>query len=264
MAKEELQRATPFGALATRPDFIKAGDVRGAENIGTDDIKPPALKLAQSTSKETKRHEPEKYIEGLREGELFNSLTKEIYGEGPLRLVIVAMLGHRHVEFDPNDKNIVLDFNVPDGDPRTDFTNEVKDGKRIRVKPKATKFYDYLVYVVHADRDPELMALSFKSTQLKKAVDLNTLLGGLKMPTFAVSFSATVVPERRKDHAFYGWRLVLEGYVTPEIYKAASDTYDQIVKGGKKIVLETEGEGGEVDDEGGEVVGGVGRDKVPF
>ena len=233
---EALERA-PVTALA-RPSFIKADDRRGTENITTNDIKPPALKLAQGTSKEIKRSEPTKFIEGLREGEFFNSLTREIYGEGPLSLVVVNQLGHRNVLFDPNDKSTVLDFNVPDGDPTTQFTTV--GGKRI--KPEATLFYDYLVMVVHEGRT-EMMTASLKSTQLKKAKDLNTILLGSKMPSFSFLWEITGVPERKGDHAWYGWRFEPKGFVTEAIYKEASDLYDRML--GKKIVAEVDADGGD-------------------
>lgn len=233
-----LERRGPM-ALA-RPDFLKEGDTRGTENIGTNDIRPPALRLAQSTTPETKRSEPAKYIEGLREGEMFNSLTREIYGEGPIQLIIVNQLGHRNVEFDPNDKNVVLDMNVPDGDARTQFTTEVRDGVEVRVKPRATLFYDYLVMVVlnggTDDEQRTMMTLSLKSTQLKKAKDINTLLKGSKLPSFAFLFEVTAVPERKKAFSFYGWNFKHLGYVTESQYNEASALYDSMK--GKEVHVE--------------------------
>jgi hypothetical protein len=253
-----LEKANPFGTALARPSFIQEGDIRGTENIGTDDIKPPALKLAQGQSPETKRSEPTKYIEGLREGEFFNTLTKEIYGEGPVGLVIVNQLGHRHVEFDPNDKTVVLDFNVPDGDPRTEFTTGVKDGKQVRLKPRATKFYDYLVIAILEDGRRVMMTMSLKSTQLKKAVELNTLLKGAKLPSFAFLFEVSAVPEKRGNNNFYGWLFTPKGYVDEAVYNEASDIYDRLK--GKNIQVEDTGDGADEGDGGTRIA----SDRVPF
>lgn len=228
-------------ALA-RPSFIQEGDTRGTENIGADDVKPPALKIAQSGSPEIKRHEAEKYIDGLREGELFNSTTREIYGEGPVRLIFVNQLGHRHVEFEPGNTGVVLDFNVPDGDPRTLFTAGVKDGKPVRIKPVATKFYDYLVLVIPGEGENdlgELMTLSLKSTQLKKAVRLNTLLKGSKVPSFAHLFEATPVPEKAGQYNIYGWKFEPAGWVSEAQYNHASEIFENMKD--KKIGVDTDG-----------------------
>jgi len=228
--------------LQARPDFIKAGDTRGTENITQADIKPPALRLAQANSHEVKRADA-KYIEDLREGDFFNSITKEIYGEN-VSFIVVSQLGHRNVEFEPGGTGVVVDFDVPDNDPRTQFTNDVVDGKKVRVKPVATKFYDYLVLLIREDgREPELMAMSLKSTQLKKAVQLNTILAGLKMPSFAVVFSAASVSENGKGNSWMGWKIDMAGWASEPQFREAEKAYEMTK--GKTIALETEAEGDE-------------------
>jgi hypothetical protein len=249
MANDAIATRGPMGL--ERPSFIKAGDTRGTENIGSNDIRPPALRIAQSNSPEAKRTEKDKYIQGLTEGMFFNSTTREIYGEGPLQIVVVNQLGHRNIEFDPNDKKVVLDFNVADGDPRTLFTTEVKDGKQVRMKPRATTFYDYLILVVSEGRR-DLMTMSLKSTQLKKAKDLNTLLAGAKMPSFSFLFEVTLAPEHGKGNSWYGWKFTPQGYVDEALYNEADKLYTKMV--GKTIQVETEAGDG---DEGGD-------DKIPF
>jgi hypothetical protein len=213
-------------AIATLPDFIKKGDTRGTENIGND-IKFPALKLAQSMTPEAKRTESA-YIDGLREGDLFNSITREIYGEDPVRFIIVNSLGHRFVEFDPEDGKVVLDGNVPDGDPRTEFTEEERDGKKVRVKPRATKFIDYLIMLLHdGDRKPELMTLSLKSTQLKKATQLNTILKLADLPSFAFVIKGTPGPEKGKKGNYFGWQFSPAGWPSEALYNAAANYYEE-------------------------------------
>jgi hypothetical protein len=244
MKSEQLEKR---GTVAMeRPSFIKEGDVRGTENITSEDIKPPALRIAQSGSKEIKRSEPASYIEDLREGELFNSSSREIYGEDPVRLLIVHQLGHRHLEFAPQSEGGgVIDFNVPDGDPRTEFTESVIDGKRVRVKPRATKFYDFLILLLREEGRNQLMTMSLKSTQLKKAVQLNTLLAQSKMPSFAHLIEASPVPEKKGAFNIYGWRFDPVGYPTEAQYTEASGLYDKL----KKVKIEVETEGTEADPE---------------
>lgn len=231
------------------PSFIKPNDTRGTENITNADIKPPALKLAQAMSPEVKRSESE-YLEGLREGSLFNSISREIYGEDAVHLCIVNFLGTRNIEFDPNDRKVVLDGNVPDNDPRTQFTMVIENGTTVRKKPRATVFKDFLVLLLHgqpdgnggwkSNRTPELVTLSLKSTQLKKATRLLTQLRTSKLPSFAHLIEAEPVPERKGANSWYGWKLEPVGYVTEAQYNLAAETYDQLV--GKKIDLELEGD----------------------
>jgi hypothetical protein len=139
----------------------------------TDDVRPPRLGLAQSNSPQVKRGNP-KTIDGLREGDLFNDLTQQVYGEGPLEIVVIRYLGHRAMQFrDMKEGGGVIDFNVPLDDPRCQFTDGPPDpvtGKPTRVKPIATHFYDYLVWLPETS---EIVALSMKGTSLKAAKESN-------------------------------------------------------------------------------------------
>jgi len=237
MGKNTQIAERPNFAIAERPDFIKVGDRRGTEQLTSNDIRPPALRLAQSMTPETKRSEGA-YLEGLQEGMLFNSLTKEIYGGEPVQFVIVEALGHRNVEFKPlNEGGGVVDFNVPDNDPRAQFTTVVIDGRNVRQKPVATTFYDYLIMLLRPEGH-QLMTLSLKGTQLKKAKDLNSLIFSAKMPSFSFVFSATPTPEKKGTFSYFGWRIERAGYVSREIYDEAEGYQASLA--GKKIVLDTE------------------------
>ena len=238
---DKLQNTGPQALGAPRPDFIKKDDVRGTENITTKDIRPPALRIAQAMSPQTKKTHMS-YIDGLTEGELFNSMTNQVYGEDAVEIVVINQLGSRHVEFAPMDEGGgVIDFNVPEGDPRTEFTTEMDNGKEKRVKPKATKFYDYLIVLLHGgETKPELMTLSMKSTALKVATKLNTLLLTSKLPSFAMRFKLAPVPDTRGTYSFYNWRIDPAGWVSEGVYEHCSDLYDQLT--GKEVTVAREGE----------------------
>ncbi len=243
MAKPKAGTLAKQGTQAlARPAFITEGDQRGTENITTKDIRPPALRIAQSMSPQTKKQNMA-YIEGLTEGELFNSMTNQVYGEDAVEIVVINQLGARHVEFAPMDEGGgVLDFNVPDGDPRTEFTSTTVDGVEKRVKPRATKFYDYLIVLLHGgDVKPELMTLSMKSTALKVATKLNTLLLTSKLPSFSMRFKLGPVPDTRGTYNFYNWRLDPAGWVDEETFDHCSALYDQL--SGKDVSVSREGDG---------------------
>lgn len=235
MTTEAMQK-TGGNFLANRPTFIKEGH-EGHEGIHNKDVKPPAFKLAQATSPEIKRAKPERYIEGLREGEFFNSLTKEIYGEDPVKMIIVKPLGHRNVEFDKDGKPV--EFDIPDNDPRTQFTNERVDGKLVRVKPKATKFLDYLVLVTLPSGKRALMTFALKSTQLRKGVEINSIIRGNSLPCYAYEFTVSVANESFGTKTWYGYNFV-PGWPTEEAYLDAEKRYDEFKDA--KIELEVEGE----------------------
>lgn len=217
------------------PSYIKEG-TQGQENIDRSILRPPSLRLAQSGSKETKKGEEGRYIENLVEGEFF--ITPKTYlGEGPLRFCVVTPLGVRHVEFDPDNLGTVLDMDVPEGDPRTLFTEVVKDGKKVRVKPRATKFIDFLV-LVEAEGIWQWAALSFKSTGLKTASDLAGEFVKYKLPTYAHLLELSGFSDHRGSHQFYSMRWDRKGFVPEDVYNQAEQLYAKFAKeGGKKAVV---------------------------
>ena len=128
----------------------------------------PSKLIAQAGTPQRKIDDP-KQIVGLQELDLFNDVSQEIYGRGPLKIVVIQCLGPRWMEFGAKgtpDEGKVVDFKVLANDPRTQWG---ADGE----KPVATKFYDYLVWLPDQQ---DLCVLSFKSTQIKVAIQLNNLM----------------------------------------------------------------------------------------
>jgi hypothetical protein len=155
-----------------RPEGHDEGTL-GNEGIGRGDILMPRIGLAQKMSPEIDATTP-RYIEGLKFMDLYHSLSKKNYGQGPLRFVILRRDEPRWIEFNPIDEGGgIKDMDVRFGDPRTKFG---EDGE----KPVATEFHDYIVLLLN-DFDPtkpldSIAALSLKSSGLKAAKHLNFLI----------------------------------------------------------------------------------------
>jgi hypothetical protein len=145
----------------------------GTEGITRDDLIIPRLGLAQKMSPEIDESSP-KYIPGLKFVDLYNSLSKKIYGKGPVHFVILRRYDPRWIEFNPIEEGGgIKDMNVQAGDPRTEFG---PNGE----KPVATMFYDFLVLLLNdfnpADPLQNVIALSLKSSGVKAAKYLNFLV----------------------------------------------------------------------------------------
>lgn len=185
-----------------RPDFIPVGDQAGTEHLTREDIQMPRMGLAQQMSPEIADGDP-KYIDGLRFGHLFNNLTGQVYGTGPLDFTVVRADPPRWVEFIPREEGGgVRDPNVPYGDPRTQFGEA-------GTPPIATKFYDFVVMLLPSR---ELIALSFKSTGLKVAKQLNGLMAMRNAPIYAGKYllATTITQNTKGRFAIYivknaGW-----------------------------------------------------------
>jgi len=234
--------------MAARPSFVQQS-IEGTEKITKDDIQMPRLALCQAMSPELVEGGP-RFIEGLKTGMFFNSLTGQIYGKGPLKFAVVRCDPPRHVEFTEDGKSIV-DYNVPANDPRTLFTTDAQGKSK---PPIATKFYDYVVMLLDVDRNFELIALSLKSTNIKVAKKLNGLIKTRQAPLYAGAYTLESAMTTAGGHTFAicviecdagnPEGLTHEGWIANEpLYKRLKQAYDALKDA--KVDIHTEGDGTE-------------------
>ena len=262
-AEESTAVATrePAGKLEVIDDLLENAG-KGTENINQEDVRPPKMVLAQSTSSQRKRGSAD-YIDGLEEGFLFNDLTQEVYGEGPIRFSVVMNLGARGVQFKPMDEGGgVIDLNVPLTDPRMQFTDGA-NGER--VKPIATKYIDFLILVTQIGDDrlefPSLCAWSLKSTGLKTAKELNSLMKApLKIgqtvltqpPAWAREYELSTAHVQKDTFSYYVYNLRPAAVTPPETRAFAAELYEsyaELKKEGRlDVAVDEEREPGSDDD----------------
>jgi hypothetical protein len=230
-------------SMMQRPDFLQAGDTRGTDHIGRDDLAMPRLALAQQMSPEVQKGDP-KHIPGLEVGNLFNTLTKQIYGEGPLDFTIVRADRPRWVEFIPREEGGgIKDINVPANDPRTLFRTDPVTGKSM--PPVATQFYDYVAMLLPSR---EIIAISFKGTGIKVAKQLNALMKLRNAPSFAGRYTLRTWMERNAKGTYAVYRVENSStpWVEKDVFDQASQIYDAIKD--KTLIIEREPD----HDEGGD------------
>jgi len=216
------------GVVAERPDEVKVGDRTGTENITRDDMQMPRLGIAQSLSPERDESDP-KFIEGLIEGNMFNNLTKQIYGNGPVPFIIVRSDRPRWVEFVPRELGGgVKDPNVPANDPRTAFQ---ADGK----PPIATKFYDFVIMLLPSR---EIVSVSFKGTGLKIARQLNALIAMRGTAVFTGVYALSTIMTKNAKGRFAIPQVKNAGFASGELLDYAKKTFAAVAD--KAIKFEEE------------------------
>jgi hypothetical protein len=162
-----------------RPSDIDPNDLSGTEDIGANEIKLPRLCIAQGLSPQMMPGDG-KYIEDLKLFQMFNDVTGEIYGAGPL-MVVPVLRDVKRIEFDPNDKKVPLDRDVPANDIRTKWTASVPGGKK-DVPPAATEFVEFVCMLLRPGKAPEPIVVSIKTTNKHQrfAADRWTTFIGLR------------------------------------------------------------------------------------
>jgi len=223
-----LATTTPTStALATTapssvPDYIETSR-EGLETFSKDDVLIPRLTLAQALSPQVTDGDP-KRIPDLKPGMLFNSMTGENYGKS-VRVQILRKDALRAMEFfSQDDGGGVKDPNVSMNDPRTRFG---PNGE----KPAATTFRDYIARILPpegVDREPELVALSFKSSGLAAAKALNGFIALRRTsPIYAGAYQITSDTQLKpKPHFVY--IISNSGWVTKDQYEDGKALYASV------------------------------------
>ena len=230
--------------MSMRPDFLPQHDARGTEHLTKDDLQLPRLSLAQQMSAQLIPGDPAQ-IQGLTLGDMFNNLTGEIYGKGPLEIIVIRADKPRGIEFYGEGSGMkgVKDYNVSMNDPRMQFG---PNGER----PTATKFYDYVVLLLDAqgEIDPSRMvALSLKGSGLKVARQLNMLMKMRAAASFSTRYRLETAIERNTKGTFAIFKVKTAGWVTAEQFELSQALYESI----KDKNLEIEREPGS--DDGDEI-----------
>lgn len=143
--------ALELTAVATRPEGL---GTEGLGEIRADELRLPRLAIAQGLSPQLVPDDAS-YVPGLVIGQMFNDVTLDIYGQGPLVVVPVKRSVAR-IEFDPNDRKVPLDRNVPWNDPRMQW-----DGDN---PPRATEYQEFVCLVLRKGMVPDKVVVSIKTT----------------------------------------------------------------------------------------------------
>jgi hypothetical protein len=206
-------------ALEAPPSYLPKSR-RGFEDTVQTDLMIPRLALAQALSPQVTDGDPAR-IADLKVGDLFNSVTNQVYG----REVIVQVLRKmplRAMEFRSiDDGGGVADPNVPLDDPRLKWGTS---GDKKADKPKATLFRDFLAVILP---QREMIALSFKSSGINAAKTLWGLATMGNRDCFAMKLRiSTDVKLTPKPHQVY--KIAQVGWVSEVDFKLGEEAFEAV------------------------------------
>lgn len=247
----DLMKLGEIQGTMERPKSLQDGDLWGTENIGADDLRLPRLSIAQGMSPQMIPDEGQ-YIDGLKLGDLFNDLTNEIYGRGPITFVPVRR-DVRRIEFVPRaEGGGIVDLNVPADDPRNSWTTNEKNE---RVPPVATKFVEFVIVMLRPGKAPEPIVLSIKDTNKhnRRAAEQLTAFIKLRNAPIYAGMYTVATSMQKKDNATYGVPVVKNAGFIPRDTPGGEALYDYVKQfaeslEGKEIIINRE-PGDETDDE---------------
>jgi hypothetical protein len=245
-----------------RPKTLDRNDRSGTEDIGREDVRLPRLAIAQGLNPQVTPGDGQ-FIEGLALFDMFNDVTSEVYGKGPITFVPVRR-DVRRIEFIPRSEGGgMVDPNVPPNDPRLRWTKSSPDLTKADLPPKATTFVEFVVLLLRSGKVPEPIVLSIKGTNKwnRRASDqLTTFVKLRNAPIYAGLYIVdTKVPAKNNKGTFGVPTIKNAGFIpkdTPAgqaLYTYAEEFHHALK--GKVIIVDREpGDESEIlDAEGHEV-----------
>ena len=237
------------GSLATVPEYLKnAVGVMDAEaEIKNDDLLIPRLSVAQDGMSPQLKKQHELFIPGLEAGQLFNTVTSEVYGDEAV--VIPLFFNKNYIEFEPGGALKVVSIykdasEVPEGGLSW---GTGPDGKR--VAPIVTEFKNRMCLVLSNSGQWQPIVVSFKKGEVKFSDQWNSLIKFARLadrlPCFAHTYK--VVPKMKTDGSKSWFVKTVKAFgFTPEaIFGEAKSYFEQLSQGGYTVDttgIEPEGE----------------------
>src|SRR6516164_7301360 len=205
--EEELIKVGEVGSIVV-PDYLEGDEMLGFDDMGREDMTLPRLGLCQSMTPQRKKESPG-YVQGLEEGDWFNTITGENFGN---TVMVTPLLFYKtRIRFFPLDSGGGIrcqsrDFHLGVGDPGGDCDTCKLATFNAEQKPDCNKFFNYpaLAWRPGATPGPQnLLVVSFKSTALKAASAWNSLMQIRRKSMFTGIYRFTSALQQKDKQSWY-------------------------------------------------------------
>ena len=229
--KNEVQTVTQGAVSTERPDFLKKGTGRGAENVGHEDLIIPRLEVVQSLSPARDKSHAD-FIEGAEEGMLYNSVTRELYGEEVM--VVPAMYVKEWLVWKDRKKGGGFRGAFP-SEAQANAAIAALDGDDNPEEFEAMDTGQMYCLLLLSSGEVQQIVVSMAKTKMKVARKWNSLIALSGDDSFARAYKISSVQEaNKKNEKYYNLHVAPAGFVAEAIYIAAEKLYETVKAGGVK------------------------------
>ena len=237
------QKKTTQVVASELDKMLEADAGVGLENITTEDMQIPFIRIIQALSPQLQKDDP-LYIKGAEQGDIFNTVSQEVYKQDEGVIVVPAFFEKKFLEFQLRSSGggFVRELAADD----KDITMTSREGT-IEMLPNGNELvrtHQHLVIAKSADGTIAPSVLDMKKTQLKVSRRWNTLKNsarlpsGALMPIYGTAWQLTTVLEANDRGKWFNYKLDRINNVTPEIEKMmleARNMYQGVSKGEVKM-----------------------------
>lgn len=238
-----VKPGTSTAIQAALPDYLQEmkGQRLGQENVSQEDVLIPRLGLCQSLSPQKKKNN-EAFIENLEEGDLFNTVSQEIYGRSITLIPIFFFKTFIHFKPIKEGGGIIAQYPT-----KADVPPELlewKDGN----PPVITEFKNQFCARVTEDGKLEPIVASFKSTGIKTAKKWQSYINMLNAPSFVRQYVLDVCHVVDGNQEWESLTVKPGEFVPPEIVAGLKSLFEQYA--GSSVNFDVRDLGDEEEDAG--------------
>ena len=237
------QRKTTNVVASELDKMLEADAGVGLENITTEDMQIPFIRIIQALSPQLQKDDP-LYIKGAEQGDIFNTVSQEIFKQDEGITLVPAFFEKKFLEFQLRSSGggFVRELAADD----KDITMTSREGT-IEMLPNGNELvrtHQHLVIAKSADGTIAPSVLDMKKTQLKVSRRWNTLKNSARlpsralMPIYGTAWQLTTVLEANDQGKWFNYKLDRINNITPEIEKMmleARNMYQGVSKGEVKM-----------------------------
>ena len=250
------QRKTTNVVASELDKMLEADAGVGLENITTDDMQIPFIRIIQALSPQLQQDDP-LYIKGAEQGDIFNTVSQEVYKADEGVVVVPAFFEKKFLEFQLRSSGGGFVRELSPDDKDITMTNREGTIEMLPNGNELVRTHQHLVIAQSADGTIAPSVLDMKKTQLKVSRRWNTLKNsarlpsGALMPIYGTAWQLTTVSEANDQGKWFNYKLDRINDITPEIEKMmleARNMYQGVSKGEVKMAAASADEVAEKED----------------
>ena len=218
--------------------LFEADAQKGFENVKTESLAPPILKLLQNGSAEAQKRN-QNYVEGAEPGMFLNTVTKQLYDGDKGIMVIPCHYKLEYQEWADYGTGSGRPENIyPDTSDVLDKTTKGPDGKdRLQNGNYILTVGQHFVFIL-GTKSSETAMISMSSSQGKvsrkwnsmmKSITLDGEQGPYTPPSFSHMYKLSSVLNTGKGNQWYGYNVEKVGMLEDaKMYERAKKFYEAI------------------------------------
>ena len=228
----------------------------GLENITTEDMQIPFIRIIQALSPQLQKDDS-LYIKGAEQGDIFNTVTQEVYKQDEGVLVVPAFFEKKFLEFALRSSGGGFVRELASDDKDIALTTREGSIEMLPSGNELVRAHQHLVIARSADGTFAPSVLDMKKTQLKVSRRWNTLKNsarlpsGMLMPIYGTAWNLTTVLEANDQGKWFNYKLDRCTEITPQIEKMMLEArlmYQGVSKGEVKMAAAPADEAAEKED----------------